>query len=190
MRLFNPYHAFFLALPPSVRRDPATTPTAAELLSPDWLAFKAAVAGHFAWAVPTDEAIAAIRRHAPSVVEIGAGGGYWAWLLRQAGVTVAAFDVAPPPFTWSEVRVGDAAAAGDHADKALFLCWPPWGAGMATRALAAHGGRQVIYVGEWLGGAADPAFFAALAAQFTCVEVVAIPQWFMRDDRLMVFERR
>lgn len=45
----------------------------------------------FAWAVPTDEAILAIAELGP-IVEIGAGTGYWAWLLEQAGAEVLAFD--------------------------------------------------------------------------------------------------
>src|SRR4051794_21992422 len=60
----------------------------------------------FAWAVPSDEAIEEIARHGP-IVEIGAGTGYWAWLLAQAGADVLAYDRAPhaPPH-WHEVREG------------------------------------------------------------------------------------
>jgi hypothetical protein len=188
--LLNPYLDFFRALPPSFRRDPWTPLSTAELHMPEWLAFKVAIAGHFAWAVPTDEAIAVIRRHAAGIVEIGAGSGYWAWLMRQAGMTVAAFDAQPPPFTWSEVRHGDERMAGEHPDKALFLCWPPWATGMATGALAAYGGEHVIFVGEWMGGSGEQQFFALLASGFDCIDTLAIPQWAMRDDRLLVFRRR
>jgi hypothetical protein len=190
MLLLNPYIDLFRALPPSFRRDPSVPPSGAELLAPDWLAFKAAIARHFAWAVPTDEAIAVIRKHTCGVVEVGAGSGYWTWLMRQAGITVAAFDLAPPPFTWSEVRSGDERMVRDHPDKALLLCWPPWATGMAGGALAAYGGEHVVYVGEWMGGSADPHFFALLMSYFECIDSVAIPQWYMRDDRLMVFRRR
>ncbi len=190
MALLNPYLDFFRALPAQCRRDPTRPPSAAELLAPDWLGFKAAVARHFAWAVPTEEAIWAISKHTPGVVEIGAGSGYWTWLMRQAGIIVEAFDVDPPPFTWSEVRCGDERRVDDHPDKALFLCWPPWATGMAVDALAGYAGRQVVYVGEWMGGNAEPHFFARLVACFECIESVEIPQWAQRDDRLMVFRRR
>src|SRR5260370_41002140 len=99
MQLLNPYLDLFRALPASFRRDPSMPPSAAELLVPDWLALKATIARHFAWAVPTDEAIAVIRKHTTGVVEVGAGSGYWTWLLRQSGLGVAAFDLDPPPFT-------------------------------------------------------------------------------------------
>ena len=188
--LLNPYLDLFARLPPAVRRDPALPPSAVETALPEWLVFKAAIAGHFAWAVPTEDAIAAIARHAAAVVEIGAGAGYWAWLLRQAGVEVAAFDIAPPAFTWTEVRVGGEAVARDYPGKALFLCWPPWGAGMATRALAAYAGQTVIYIGEWMGGAAEPSFFAGLNAGFACVEVGARAPRVNRGDRPRGVERR
>lgn len=190
MALLNPYHDFFEALPASFRRDPSVPPSAAEWLVPDWLAFKAAIARHFAWAVPTDEAIAVIGRHTKAVVEIGAGSGYWTWLMRQAGIDVAAYDTDPPPHTWSEVRRGDERAVRDHPDRALLLCWPPWASAMALDALSAHAGEHVVYVGEWMGGSAEPHFFATLVSRFECIDTVAIPQWSMRDDRLMVFRRR
>eukprot|EP00897_Mesotaenium_endlicherianum_P009382 jgi/Mesen1/8472/ME000478S07970 len=50
----------------------------------------------YSWAVPTGEAIDAIVKSAPGgVLEIGAGTGYWAHLLRQRGVQVAAYDLQP-----------------------------------------------------------------------------------------------
>src|SRR5262245_34518575 len=48
----------------------------------------------FGFAVPNAEAIAAIAALSP-IVEIGAGTGYWAWMLRNAGVDVIAYDKQP-----------------------------------------------------------------------------------------------
>ena len=140
-------------------------------MAPEWLVFKAAIAKHFAWAVPTDEAVAIIRKHVNSIVEVGAGSGYWTWLMRQAGITVAAFDLSPPTFTWSDVRRGDERVVRDHPEKALFLCWPPWATGMASGALSAYEGDHIVYVGEWMGGSADPYFFALLVSCFECIEL-------------------
>lgn len=190
MTLSNPYLEFFCALPVSFRRNPLLPISSAELALPDWLSLKGAVARHFSWAVPNDEAIACIRRHAASVIEIGAGSGYWAWLMRQAGIDVAAFDTDPPPFTWVEVGRGDGLGALNGTKRTLFLCWPPWRADMALNALTAYRGTCVIYVGEWMLGAADTRFFALLASQFEAVDAVQIPQWFARADRLLVFRRR
>jgi hypothetical protein len=190
MGLRNPYLDFFRAMPPACRRDPAVAPSAGELLSPEWLTLKAAIAGHFAWAVPTEDAIRTVVRHATQVVEVGAGSGYWAWMMRQAGIAVAAFDASPPAFTWSEVGLGDERVAMHYPDHMLFLCWPPWNSDMAYNALASHRGDRLVYVGEWMGGSANARFFEHLVGGFEAVDVVELPQWHNRDDRLMVFRRR
>jgi hypothetical protein len=190
MGLLNPYLEFYRAMPPAYRRDPSVPVSAAELLSPEWLRLKAAIAGHFAWAVPTEQAILAVLKYSARVVEIGAGSGYWAWMMRQAGITVAAFDTGSPSFTWDQVARCDERAVLFHPDHTLFLCWPPWNSDMAYNALAWHQGDYLVYVGEWMGGSANPRFFALLASTFEAVDVVELPQWYNRDDRLMIFRRR
>ena len=190
MGLFNPYLEFYRAMPAAYRRDPSMPISAAELLSPQWLNLKAAIAGHFAWAVPTDEAVLTILKYSARVVEIGAGSGYWAWMMRQAGIKVVAFDTNHALFNWSEVAQGDERAALFYPDHALFLCWPPWNSDMAYNALTCHGGDYLVYVGEWMGGSANPRFFALLASAYEAIDVVNLPQWYNRDDRLMIFRRR
>ena len=48
-----------------------------------------------AYAVPSNESIAALAALKLPLIECGAGTGYWASLLRAAGVTMAAYDIAP-----------------------------------------------------------------------------------------------
>jgi hypothetical protein len=189
MRLLNPYLEFFLAMPSAFQRDPLVPVSAAELLSPEWLKLKAAIAGHFAWAVPTEEAIRVVLKYATNMVEIGAGSGYWAWMMRQVGIAVAAFDAAPPPFTWSKVDQCDERAVSYYPYHTLFVCWPPWNSDMAYNALACYQGNHFVYVGEWMGGSANPRFFGQLATMFELIDVVDIPPWQNRDDRLMIFRR-
>jgi hypothetical protein len=70
------------------------------------------------------------------LVEMGAGTGYWTRELRVRGADVLAFDQAPPDGdtpnryhgrtpTWTQVLQGDQTVLTEHADRALFLCWPP-----------------------------------------------------------------
>ena len=45
------------------------------------------ISSTFAYALPSSKALRAIVKHAPSsIIEIGAGGGLWASLLRRCGV--------------------------------------------------------------------------------------------------------
>ena len=114
----------------------------------------------YSWAVPTEEALDAIAAVAP-IVEVGAGTGYWARLLRDRGVDVVAYDVAPPggralngwhsgatASTWTDVLRGDAWRAASHPDRTLMVCWPPYGTPMAATALSAYRGDRVVYIGE------------------------------------------
>ncbi len=160
------------------------------MFSPQWLAFKAAVARHFSWAIPTARSMELIATFTDRVVEIGAGSGYWAWMMSQAGISVRAFDACPPEALWHPVRVGDERSIEKHRSRTLFLCWPPSGMPMASNALDLYRGRHLIFVGEWGHGCADSKYFAAVRRDFDLVGGDSIPQWFMRDDRLMVFERK
>jgi len=123
-------------------------------------------------AVPTNATLKVLAKLGP-VVEMGAGSGYWAAMLRERGVDVLAYDVEPPdeaslnngfayrPFT--EVRQGDASlfATDDSlARRTLLLVWPGqadvgprdeaesgWEA-HCLRSYLEAGGQTVVYVGE------------------------------------------
>ena len=130
----------------------------------------------YAFAIPNEAALAAIRDASPSgVVEIGAGTGYWARLLHERGVGVVAFDTAPassphnPWFSasvaWFAVASGDETAVDDHGDRTLLLVWPTrneeWAA-EAVQRYAAAGGTTLSFVGERIGGRTGDDRFHAL----------------------------
>ncbi|WP_040792938.1 hypothetical protein [Nocardia paucivorans] len=138
----------------------------------------------YAYAVPSPETLDWVQAFAGgrTVVELGAGRGYWARLLAERGVVVRAFDSAPPdatvnasfpmvagqPDVWFPVGGLDGFAAALSEDAVLFLCWPPgWGDAMASQALElfeSRGGRRLVYVGEPKGGkTGDDAFFDRLS---------------------------
>ena len=136
----------------------------------------------YAWACPDERALRALAHFAPGgVVEIGAGRGYWAKLLRERGVRVDAFDRAAPASPWSDVRVGgpEALLGGGEDARLLLLCYPddfeadddgdggddagdagdaddddddaPASASLASRCLDAYRGDVVAHVGELFG---------------------------------------
>jgi hypothetical protein len=153
----------------------------------------------YAFGVPDRAALEAIARYAP-IVELGAGTGYWAYLLRNRGVDIVAYDVAPPdqapnaykldPRTWSPVVRGGVEVLQQHADRALFLCWPGYRDTFAGDALREFRGTVLIYVGEGPGGhTADDAFFYRLQREWVPDEQVAIPQWSGAHDCLRIFHR-
>ena len=160
----------------------------------------------YAYAIPDDTALDLLAARAP-ILEIGAGTGYWAYLLRQRGVDVLAFDANPPlddthsnrfhrndlavGVTWTEVVTGGPEQAAEHPERTLFLCWPPPGDPMAAHALAVYQGERVVFIGEWNPKtAADETFFAALEANWELEEAYELPRWFGMKDRLSAWVRR
>ena len=145
-------------------------------------------------------------------VEIGAGCGYVAWLLRQAGVDVVAYDRRPARYfgtgeprgpyeaewvykrhscLWAPVNIGDAEDARRHPDRALLLCWPPHWNTMATRALLAHahaGGTDVAYAGDWYA-CGRPGSREMLQLDYTEIDDWALPSHDGCRDHLYLYRR-
>ena len=83
------------------------------------------VSAVFAFALPSEAALAAVARWSPGgVVELGAGEGLWAWLLRRRGVAVHAYD-AVTRCPYDVVMTGGPMEAACHPGCSLLLCWPP-----------------------------------------------------------------
>lgn len=149
----------------------------------------------YAFAIPNHQAILTIINHTTKVIEIGAGSGYWAYLLQKAGLEVVAVDndyrgASYWPTKWFPVRHGDESILKDYPDHALFLCWPEMSE-VASDALAAYEGRTLIYVGEGRGGCtANEKFFDELARNWQRGESVDIPQWPGIHDYLQIFHKQ
>ena len=152
----------------------------------------------FAWAVPNDEAIQAIIGCGP-IVEIGAGKGYWASLIVEAGGDVEAYDMYESDINFYTdkdepylfVSQGSHEKVDRHNDRALFLCWPCYDKGWAAETLALYGGDTFIYVGEGFGGCTgDDVFHTALEKEWDEVRSVRIPQWAGIHDDLRIYKRK
>ena len=150
----------------------------------------------YAYAVPGVEALDALAALDRSIVEAGAGTGYWANALRTRGVAVTAYDVRPPSLIANayhgrqaahvpDLQTGDAlraAEAAAAAGAALFACYAPPEddedeafLGKAASHFAERGGDCLALVGEWRGdtAAADAAFLG----RWELVTQCPIPNW-------------
>jgi hypothetical protein len=155
-------------------------------------ALKDALTALFSYAIPTPEAIAAIAKRTDSVVEIGAGSGYWSALLHGAGVRVSAFDNGSwkLPALWHEVRRGGTPRAAKTDAKALLLCWPPHASRMAYDALRSFRGDLLAYVGESGYGCTGDARFHDLIDREWRHEITAPSvQWPGLHDYVYIYRR-
>lgn len=171
----------------------------------------------WSWAIPNEEALDTIIKYSPiGLIEIGAGAGYWAYLLREYGLDVLAFDPTPPPSPWSnrsgsftEVLTGDHTVVIGSSERTLFLCWPSYSESWTHEVIELYGGDTIIYVGEGNGGCTGDDRMHALLGMDGCyhweegetcdacgikslfeeVASVDIPQWFGLHDRLYVCRR-
>ena len=153
----------------------------------------------YAWAIPTEEAIRAIAKFSNNkIVEIGAGTGYWAWLLQQVGVTVHAYDkyLENNPYkhehTYTELKKGGHNTLRKYNHEwTLFLCWPPFDDPMASRCLRRFTGRKFIYIGESeYGCTGDNRFHEALDKWWNRIDEINIPQWNGIHDYVQMYERK
>lgn len=145
----------------------------------------------YAWAIPNESAIRTIAEYGP-ILEVGAGAGYWAMLLRQVGVDVVATDpAAPVDPAWSPVEpLAAREAVEEYPDRTLLTVWPSEDETWAAEALHAYDGDTCIYVGEPPGGCtADKHFHHLLQEGWEREGMVGIPQYRGVNDRLEVWVR-
>lgn len=149
---------------------------------------------NFAWAIPNDAAIQAIVDRG-DCVEIGAGRGYWAYRVSQAGGTLTAYDAGHykntnGPGVWTDVLSLSACDVVLPADSTLFICWPDFEACWPLETLNRWEGETLIYVGEGLGGCcATDAFHEHLDAQWCLEEEIDIPTFFGIHDVFQTWSR-
>lgn len=169
----------------------------------------------YAHAIPSYHSIDYLRQF-DEIVEIGAGNGYWAFLLEQLGVDVTAFDKSiqlfnatintydgfgtePPNVresfneAFAEVHIGRAEKAGYFPDRPLFLCWPPNHDRMAFDAVDYYnmeGGEVVLYLGEGPGGThADMDFHRFLDEHYQLTRCIHNISWMGYSDSLHVYTK-
>ena len=159
----------------------------------------------YAWAVPDNKALEIIKHFAP-IIELGAGGGYWAYLLREMGVDIVAVDKynAKGAKTYTEVIKGEPKILKkkEHEERVRFLSYPDDRESMSMECLEYFQGDTIIHVGELAitgtkaGGVQRPwgktscsEFQVALMADFHCVVRHRLPSFPTSCDYLTVWKR-
>ena len=157
----------------------------------------------YSWSIPTEEALRQIAQLSP-IVEMGAGTGYWAHLLKRMGADVVAYDRAPPGSLKSLVSACNPWHVGakqhvkvlngvpetlrEHANRTLLLCWPPRGP-MACQCLKHWKGEHLVHVGEFGGFTADLKLQDVVRRNFQLVGTVSIPCGPGVNDMMTVWRR-
>ncbi len=117
----------------------------------------------YAYSAPSPKLLRLIAEYSP-LIEMGAGNGYLASLLRAMGADIVALDAFPVEegnnwffntsvfgfptsrgSSWTTVIKGNAASLDEFSDRVLLLCWPPRNA-MAIESLTHFKGHQIILI--------------------------------------------
>ena len=168
---------------------------------------------HFSWAIPHSATLASLANHLKGylrILEVGAGTGLWAHLLKEIhGVSVVATDKSDGNYRqgpaqhqqhkYCSVEVIDAVPAIEKYDpEVLMLIWAPYSdpyspfpePPMATDSLRAFKGNLLVWIGEEEGGCnADVSFFEELHANWKIVCDIGIPSWFHIYDGCSIWKR-
>ena len=149
----------------------------------------------FGFAVLNRRTVRLIAACSP-ILEVGAGTGYWAMELDQAGADIVATDPGadgyfPNSPRWSRVeRVDGLTALEKHPGRSLLMCWPeidPWPGEVVER----FSGERVIYVGENRNGhTGGGSMFDALEDGYRLEEELEIPRFSRINDRVRVWRRK
>lgn len=143
---------------------------------PEGAAARLSLAQEYSYVVPTDDLLRVLGRYQP-IVELGAGTGYWARLLRDRGIDIVAYDIRPlhcgrtnryhpGKREWTTIIEGDVASISRHSDRTLFVCWPPVYSELWDAARF-YSGSTVAYIGDYGGRTAR---IASLEVHFHRVE--------------------
>lgn len=202
------------------------------------------------FAIPNNAALEKIKMLGGPIVQVGAGAGYWAALLKIRGVDIEAYDINPPGNRTENLRHAgpenvffdvaySSCAPGSCADifggesgselaqtRTLLLIWPNdpdpidnthlylanddyeesqavWDSECLSSYMNA-GGTKVVYVGERennmsllnssafsdSGISSTRRFQKMLSDNFSLEETVKIPQWWLNEDDMTIWERR
>lgn len=124
---------------------------------------------------------------------MGAGSGYWASLVQQAGGIIQPWDNRGAHYEqhYTKVHWGSTGVIPGYSKKwTLLLCWPWYQSAMAYWSLRNFRGNQLIYIGEQDGCTGDAQFSRLLDRRWKRVLEQPIPVWWGMHDWLMVYERR
>ena len=153
----------------------------------------------YAFAVPNEEAIKEIIKYSP-LIEIGAGTGYWAYLINKYEGDIIAFDnnewknYFKKTFystKWFDVKFGVENQVKKYPERTLFLCWIDSSSKMGLTCLKLYTGTYFIHIGESKGlCCATDSFFKYLNKKFQLVKDISIPQWHGCHDYLEIYKRK
>lgn len=154
----------------------------------------------YSFAIPNTDAVRFVANYSP-ICEVGAGLGYWAYMLSQAGCEIKAYDTnteggdehyfdTKETKPWFDVEKCDNLFVPPK-DTTLFLCWPPYNTSDAHDILSRYEGNTLVYIGEgWEGCTGDDSFFQMLFDEWAKLSTHNNNRFDCMHDSICVYKRK
>jgi len=169
--------------------------------SPEWERYE--LCRKYAFAIPTEENIDSILEHTQGgIIELGAGTGYWAWMLSQKGAKIEAFDIAPPrnksnrykfADEYFHVNFGSTTALRTTTAETLLICWPPADSTFGREAIEQFRGKKhskcLVYIGEEENGCTGEKSLYQELKNWNQVLVLDMPNWVGMYSKIKIFSK-
>lgn len=157
----------------------------------------------YAFAVPSDPILKILKSYSP-LIEMGAGSGYWAYLLTKLKCDIIPYDGYPPskksPFgkknewftrEWMPIKKGFPKLLTSFTNRNLFLCWADYDTPFGYECVKNFKGKYALIITEGEGGCiGDDAFHRYLDKHYEELETHGIHNWYGIHDYLAIYKRK
>jgi len=155
-----------------------------------WFGKRQYLVERFGWAIPNDDVLSYISDTFESIVEVGAGDGYWANLLSSRGVDVSAYDKNSFSKHYDVTHQDARQLESTINNSPLLMVWPPVNDNLAAH-MVSFWPSHVLYVGEQRGGCtANDKFFDLIDQYYGLVEQIDIPSYEGVHDNFYHYVRK
>lgn len=154
-----------------------------------WFGERKHLVEEYSWAVPTKDVIQYCAQF-DGLLEIAAGNGYWASLVKEMDGDIQATDKSPPEDTYTEVEQATwQNLIGEIRERPVLMVWPPYDEGVAA-GVARQSPNHILYVGEPRGGCTgEDEFFDIVESQYGLVGKLDIPSYAGIHDDFFHYSR-
>ena len=163
-------------------------------------ALREAVIKKYGFAILTQDIVNRLRPY-QSILEVGAGLGYWAYECQKVNIDYIATDKYTPKNNdyflidtprWADIEVTSARRAiSKYPDRTLLICWPDYDCDWAFSTLVTYTNKYFIYVGENCGGCcANDKFFNELDKNWIEIEDLGLKSFDCIHDNAIVYKRK
>lgn len=143
-----------------------------------WNSKRKKLVEEYSWAIPNKKSINYLSNY-NNLVEVGAGSGYWAYLINKNEGDCSPYDKTNIN-GYCEVKNYN----GDIEINNLLLCWPPSKNKLAYNITKNKKPKNIVFIGLKTDVTGSKEFHKYIKNNYREINVIDIPSWPRVDDKL------